>query len=155
MTTSTDMPTDFTSPLNREACLEMVGLLGTTITAERLVDLLLTVEHETAKRVHAELGLGSALIAQERSRQKQQLYWTPEHDDTHTDAELARAARCYIGFAAFQAAGFDPKLETIPDDFPWDDAWWKPSFDPIENLKKGGALVAAEIERLSRALLKD
>lgn len=32
--------------------------------------------------------------------------------------------------------------------WPWDAKWWKPSDDPIKNLVKSGALIAAEIDRL-------
>lgn len=31
---------------------------------------------------------------------------------------------------------------------PWDAEWWKPSADPIRNLEKAGALLAAGIDRL-------
>ena len=30
--------------------------------------------------------------------------------------------------------------------------WWKPSIDPVRNLAKAGALIAAEIDRLQRQL---
>jgi hypothetical protein len=36
-------------------------------------------------------------------------------------------------------------------DWPWDASWWKPSNDPVRNLVKAGALIAAEIDRLQRA----
>jgi hypothetical protein len=32
--------------------------------------------------------------------------------------------------------------------WPWDQKWWKPSDDPVKNLVKAGALIAAEIDRL-------
>lgn len=35
-------------------------------------------------------------------------------------------------------------------DWPWHSSWWKPSDDPIRNLVKAGALIAAEIDRLQR-----
>jgi hypothetical protein len=35
--------------------------------------------------------------------------------------------------------------------FPWDYKWWKPSKDPIKNLVKAGALIAAEIDRLQNS----
>lgn len=37
------------------------------------------------------------------------------------------------------------------NDWPWEDAAWKPVDDPIRNLVKAGALIAAEIDRLLRA----
>jgi hypothetical protein len=36
-------------------------------------------------------------------------------------------------------------------DWPWNDDDWKPSPDPIRNLVKAGALIAAEIDRLQGA----
>lgn len=33
--------------------------------------------------------------------------------------------------------------------WPWESKWWKPSNDPIKNLVKAGALIAAEIDRLN------
>lgn len=38
--------------------------------------------------------------------------------------------------------------------WPWDASWWKPSADPIRNLVKAGALIAAEIDRLQRLTSK-
>ena len=32
--------------------------------------------------------------------------------------------------------------------WPWDFKWWKPSDDPVKDLIKAGALIAAEIDRL-------
>jgi len=37
-----------------------------------------------------------------------------------------------------------------PFTWPWEASWWKPSDDPIRNLAKAGALIAAEIDRLQR-----
>lgn len=41
----------------------------------------------------------------------------------------------------------------VPSDgeWPFDAEWWKPSNDPVRNLVKAGALIAAEIDRLLRA----
>jgi hypothetical protein len=79
---------------------------------------------------------GVGHIAIERSRQLQVEGWTAGHDDEHEDGELAVAAACYC-----------------LDDFekwPWDLEWWKPTHDPIRDLTKAGALIAAEIDRLLR-----
>lgn len=38
----------------------------------------------------------------------------------------------------------------VPERWPWDRVWWKPSSDPIRNLVKSAALLVAEIERLQR-----
>lgn len=78
----------------------------------------------------------------ERQRQVEQEGWTPEHDDQWADGELARAAACYA---------HDPRPFNIvpPKDWPWDEAWWKPS-DRRRDLVKAGALILAELERIDR-----
>lgn len=38
-----------------------------------------------------------------------------------------------------------------PDGWPWAPEWWKPSNDPVANLVRAGALIAAELDRLARA----
>lgn len=101
---------------------------------------------------------GIQLIAIERDRQIHHLGWTHEHDDSHNDAELAKAAACYASVGAAVGRGLD--IEQIRDlytegmefliEWPWKDDSWKPSNDPIPNLIKAGALIAAEIDRLQR-----
>lgn len=88
---------------------------------------------------------GADLIAAERQRQISGEGWTPEHDDRHDDFELSAAARCYV-----QAAWRGKPRRRPPADWPWEDEWWKPSDDPVRNLVKAGALIAAEIDRLQR-----
>ena len=44
----------------------------------------------------------------------------------------------------------DYRNEEPPDSWPWALGWWKPGTDPIRNLEKAGALIAAEIDRLLR-----
>ena len=103
---------------------------------------------------------GADLIAHERRRQIEQEGWSPEHDAEHSDAQLTDAARSYIDQASYQArypdAEFDPSLTLqvknvhgeVTSSWPWDDHYWKPSPDPVRNLVKAGALIAAEIDRL-------
>ncbi len=100
---------------------------------------------------------GVARIAAERHRQITVEGWDPSHDDQHADGELLDAARCYT-LAASWAKGAVPGSEPLPASlrdsaavWPWDEEWWKPSTDPIRNLEKAGALIAAEISRLTRA----
>jgi hypothetical protein len=88
-----------------------------------------------------ELVSGCEMIAFERSRQMRVEGWTPEHDDLHKNCEMAMAATCY---ALHVAGAAQPSLT-----WPWDKEWWKPS-DPIRDLVKAGALIAAEIDRLQR-----
>lgn len=97
--------------------------------------------------LHGSVVGGAYLIHQERLRQQQVEGWTPEHDDQHVGGELAAAADAYI-FAALALVAGKPIDKTVL--WPWADDWWKPSDDPIRNLVKAGALIAAEIDRLQR-----
>ena len=99
---------------------------------------------------------GTELIAAERQRQMEAEGWTSEHDNEHTHMELSYAAVCYVNSAMNQQTEPNPVLAEIlaqekPDVWPWSPEWWKPSHDPIRNLVKAGALIAAEIDRLERA----
>jgi hypothetical protein len=74
------------------------------------------------------------LIAVERRRQQASnaeagAEFSREHDAQHTrwytDGEVGNGA------------------------WPWDGEWWKPNYnDPVRNLVKAGALIAAEIDRV-------
>jgi len=90
---------------------------------------------------------GAALIVAERKRQVKSEGFTRCHDDDsdHQHGELARAAQCYAG-ANLNANS------AMPWQWPatWLVTWWKPSDDPVCNLVKAGALIAAEIDRLQR-----
>jgi len=115
---------------------------------------------------------GVERIAAERERQVEEEGWTPEHDDSHRRGELARAAACYaapvlVYHAQVRAPtghrGHDYKFVEF---WPWDAEWDKRSdrsvntwirqdelaeIDArIQDLKKAGALCAAEIDRLLR-----
>jgi hypothetical protein len=66
-------------------------------------------------------------------------------------AQLAIAGLSYASVAASQVRLRDGYVkERLPIYWPWDQEWWKPSDDPIRNLAKAGALIAAEIDRLQR-----
>ncbi len=86
---------------------------------------------------------GAEAIAQERTRQLEELEWTPEHDDAeHQDEGLILAAAAYVH------AYLD--LPKMAEDFwPWDDYPMKAT-DPKRCLEKAGALIAAELDRLTR-----
>ncbi|KXF89908.1 hypothetical protein AT574_14275 [Phaeobacter inhibens] len=91
---------------------------------------------------------GIEAIAAERKRQIEAEGWTPEHDDRHVSAELAQAAAAYALNCCDNSDG--PELRFMGADiWPWSD-FWKPSADPICDLTKAGALIAAEIDRLLR-----
>lgn len=87
-------------------------------------------------------------IAAERQRQIEAEGWTPEHDDAHTDGELADAAACYaLTPRVLNAAAMTEIHDRL---WPWNSSWWKPT-DRRRDLVKAGALIVAEIERLDRA----
>lgn len=90
------------------------------------------------------MATGAELIAAERQRQIEVEGWTPEHDDEHENGEMIAAAVCY----AEPTCGALPRWNN--QWWPWADKWWKPSDDPIRDLAKAGALIAAEIDRRQR-----
>jgi len=91
---------------------------------------------------------GIELIAEERLRQVSAESWTPEHDDGHDDGSLGKAAVCYIKSARLWCLK-KPVHWLSPSGWPWSPNWWKPK-DPIRDLVRAGALIAAEIDRLQR-----
>lgn len=88
---------------------------------------------------------GIELIAEERKRQVTKERWTPEHDDEHDSGEIAMAAAAY----AWHAGGASLNGVYGVNLWPWDASCWKPK-DPIRDLVRAGALIAAEIDRLQR-----
>ncbi|AOJ07623.1 hypothetical protein [Burkholderia mayonis] len=98
-------------------------------------------------------------VLDERRRQVETEWWTPEHDDQHTSACLAVAAACYGLFAAASSSdSADSWLQewraVAKNLWPFDEEWLKTT-EPRRDLVKAGALIQAEIERLDRAdLLK-
>lgn len=98
---------------------------------------------------------GVELIADERLRQTSQEGWTPEHDDKHRGKQLAKGAESYLCAWTFpdKSATRDEPVRPAWS-WPWSMKWWKPSNDPIRNLVKAGALIAAEIDRLQRKQAK-
>jgi hypothetical protein len=92
---------------------------------------------------------GIERIAAERQRQINVEGWTSEHDDEHDLGELVMAAMCYGVFASFQTRGEPEPYQICLSRWPWPSSWWKPR-DPIRNLERAGALIAAEIDRLQR-----
>lgn len=100
---------------------------------------------------------GIQLIALERQRQVDDEGCTPECDALHGSGDLALAAIAYAheGVAAQGEWVNHPRVPRgrAPQQWPWDSKFWKPSDDPVRNLVKAGALIAAEIDRLQRAAL--
>lgn len=109
---------------------------------------------------------GLALIKSERERQMRKIIkdgegWSLEHDDEHISRELARAALSYVGHYVARGWVFDHqdgkktyREEEPSEHWPWDDSYWNPQ-DPMRDLVKAGALIAAEIDRLLRKDLRE
>jgi uncharacterized Zn finger protein (UPF0148 family) len=95
---------------------------------------------------------GVRLIEIERLRQMNVEGFDSKRDDKYTDGELIKAAESYLVAVTSPDEEGDENGKSRPAwDWPWDKSWWKPSNDPIRNLTKAGALIAAEIDRLQRA----
>ncbi|EHU3752984.1 hypothetical protein KY565_002608 [Salmonella enterica] len=102
------------------------------------------------------LSPAAADVLAERHRQITAEGWTLAHDDEQNQhGDLAIAASCYARHAYSRGWIYDPESpeeyqdEEIPDDWPWDDTWWKPT-DPRRDLVKAAALLLAELERVDR-----
>jgi hypothetical protein len=95
---------------------------------------------------------GVELIAAERQRQIDVEGWTPEHDDANCTGQLCFAARSYVAEAINLTTN---ERLAAHIGWPWQREWWKPSDDPIKNLVKAGALIAAEMDRLQRKALQE
>lgn len=94
---------------------------------------------------------GSELITAERQRQICEEGFTPECDERYSHCELLDAAICYAGVAGSIVLGTDGGKEAavgLLQSWPWPPSCWKPTSDPISNLVKAAALIAAEIDRL-------
>ena len=103
-----------------------------------------TPQTPTAEPLRSTDLLGTDLIAAERERQITREGFSTEHDDHHGEDEIACAAESYL--LAYLGYEHAPKGQ-----WPWHREDFKPSEDPIRNLVKAGALIAAEIDRLNRA----
>ncbi len=105
---------------------------------------------------------GVELIAQERKRQIEVEGWDAEHDKEHSCGDLAMAGACYALDIAKDYGLHDRRqmdagclinlTNLITFLWPWD-GWWKPTRkEPIKQLVKAGALIAAEIDKLQAEL---
>ncbi len=101
---------------------------------------------------------GVELIAEERKRQIKVEGWDEKHDDEHLEFDLSCAGACYaLQVLTIKNTRFEEFFKKIYSAFwPWGDRWWKPTpNDPIRQLTKAGALIAAEIDRLQRQKEKE
>lgn len=99
--------------------------------------------------------VAAADVLAERKRQVSVEGWTPSHDDTHKNNEMAFAAACYAFHAAaaswdLEDCGTEYDSHPAPKNWPWESEWWKPK-SARADLVRAGALILAEIERIDRA----
>ena len=94
---------------------------------------------------------GARDVLAERERQVMQEGWTPEHDDSHDDGQMAAAAGYYALASSFPHER-DLGRGHVPPYWPWKKSWWKPT-TKRRNLVKAAALILAEIERIDRAAI--
>lgn len=100
---------------------------------------------------------GVFLIGVERQRQIEEEGFSVENDDKYANGELGSAGVCYSALEFYRNADADEYEDKKEHGFfpwPWHLSWWKPSDDPVKNLVKAGALIAAEIDRLNRLKAK-
>jgi hypothetical protein len=90
---------------------------------------------------------GVELIAAERLRQQAVCCWSAEHDDHHTANQLVYAALCYASPKRVLVMDDDCKVHNA---WPWGHPDHYDHGLYIHRLAKAGALIAAEIDRLSR-----
>jgi hypothetical protein len=95
---------------------------------------------------------GIELIAIERKEQKEKHGFTPARDNAiyKDGTELLNAAACYLANGQALTVGVGNKANPqILELWPWSRLWWKPSKNnPIPDLAKAGALIAAMIDML-------
>lgn len=93
---------------------------------------------------------GVQRIADERKRQVEKLGWTAEHDHMHSTGDLALVAGCYalatVG-VHYEVFPWDAEDDARPCDFPSE----LTHHERIRLLEKAGALIAAELDRLTGA----
>lgn len=90
-----------------------------------------------------------AAVMAERQRQIDMEGWSHEHDDGHSEGDLAQAGACYAHCASLWSYTSEVKNERRPAFWPWSREWWKP-VGFRRDLVKGAALIVAEGEKFDR-----
>jgi len=81
--------------------------------------------------------------------------FTESHDDSHSNAEIGAGACCYAMANQLLAKHhtIDEVKTLLLPCWPFEAESWKPSADPLVNLRRAGAMLASEYDRLTRSLL--
>ena len=129
-----------------ERNVEDRGYIGEAIAAADVMDTAdLAACIRTIRR-----SPGLRAIALERARQMDAEGYDAAHDDGHS-GELAMAAGCYAKSAEAKIRlGDHFNSDTAYRHWPWELLSWKPK-TAARDLERSGALVAAELDRLTRA----
>ncbi len=90
---------------------------------------------------------GTDLIAAERERHIGEEGYDAEHDEGH-ELELTEASLSYLASLRHRWRYPDRRSEFSPTLWPWGLKFWKPTVDPVRQLVKAGALIAAAIDSL-------
>lgn len=132
---------------NAEHQLYMAELAKNNLRASRKAQFRKrkAAEQRIAELESRTVTAAAADVLAERKRQVTTEGWTPEHDDEHSDGEMALAASSYALYAHKK-----PIAPAIPYNWPWEPEWFKQQ-GARRDLVKAGALILAEIERLDRA----
>lgn len=98
---------------------------------------------------------GAAMIAVKRQRQITAHGYDASNDDAYERGQLICAAMCYASVPLLRLtykpdAAEAQVIEMMSATWPWDEEFWNPDADAVENLVNAGALIAAEIDRLQR-----
>lgn len=97
---------------------------------------------------------GIELITEERKRQIEIEGWDKDHDENHTSMCLSTASASYTLDVVARHSDISKGWKQLFKEYsariwPFDIEWFKPTpNDPIKQLTKAGALIAAEIDRI-------
>lgn len=96
---------------------------------------------------------GAAAITRERQRHIRTEGYDAAHDDEHGPQIILQAGLAYATHASAQLHGWGtaPEHRLAPTHWPFDADTWKPDDDPLRNLEKAGALIAAAYDTALRA----
>ena len=133
-------------PLSATAITAIRWIMAGTLVLGLLIWIMFEVLHSTpldkvqfVEELFFSETVGVQRINGERRRQLYIYGWSIPYDQKYTKGELQRAAICY----ATPGVMCDTP---VPSDWPFPADWWKPDDQPIRNLAKAGALLAAAID---------
>lgn len=92
-------------------------------------------------------GAGARMIANERRRQMIVEGYGADHDEGHV-TELLEAGLSYTDLIIWRRRHPDCQSDFGATRWPWGLKFWKPTIDPVRQLVKAGALIAAAIDAL-------